>query len=193
MTWTLEESLLAAEEVAQAFDALGVRYAVGGSVASSLHGVPRATMDVDFVAAMKLEHVEGFVQRLADDYYVDLVSVRTAVTSRDSFNVIRNATVLKVDVFVVADEKLGAEELDRAQEVTTLTGQTFRVVSAEDIVVEKLRWWKLGGGVSERQWRDAVGVVRVQAELFDEGYARRRAAAIGVAELLEKVLVNAND
>lgn len=108
MTWTLEESLVAAEEVAQAFDALGVRYAVGGSVASSLHGVPRATME------------------------------------------------------------------------------TFRVVSAEDIVVEKLRWWKLGGGVSDRQWRDAVGVVRVQAQLFDEGYARRRAAAIGVAELLER-------
>lgn len=193
MTWTLEESLVAAQEIAEAFDALSVPYAVGGSVASSLHGVPRATMDVDFVAALRLEHVDAFVQRLEATYYVDAASIREAVISRDSFNVIRNETVLKVDVFVVANDALAREELARAREVTTVTGQTFRVVSAEDIVVEKLRWWKLGGGVSDRQWRDAAGVLKIQGARFDREYAKRRADAIGVGELLEQVLQDASD
>ena len=193
MTWTLEESLVAAHEVAAVFDALGVGYAVGGSVASSLHGVPRATMDVDFVAAMQLEHVDEFVRHLEPTYYVDAAAIREAIVSRDSFNVIRNETVLKVDVFVVADDALSRQELQRAAEVTTVTGQRFRVVSAEDIVVEKLRWWKLGGGVSDRQWRDAVGVLKIQGARFDREYATRRADAMGVVELLEKVLDDAAD
>ena len=185
-SWTLEESLVVAEEIGAIFAALNVRHAIGGSVASSLHGYPRATMAVDLVAALPSSRVDDFVRALGDRYYVDPISVREAVLREDSFNIIHNETILKVDVFVVCDVAFAREELDRANEVTTVTGQRLWVVSAEDIVVEKLRWWRRGGGISDPQWPDVTGVLEEQGEAFDFVYAERRAADLGVSDLLAR-------
>jgi hypothetical protein len=175
--------------VAAAFESLGVRYFVGGSVASSAHGLARASLDVDVVADLDPPHVSPLVRRLEDAYYVDEDRVRAAVEARRSFNVIHLETMFKVDVFVSKRRPYDQEALARAQvlEERTADVRTF-VASAEDTVLAKLEWFRAGGEVSERQWADVIGVLKTARHERDEVYMRRWAADLGVADLLERAL-----
>ncbi len=186
MEWSLAESLALSDRLGRIFDALRVPYAVGGSVASSLHGFPRSTMDVDLVAAIETRHVDPFVTALGEDFYASSEAIRDAVGRSDSFNVIELRTMLKADIFVVRER--AAEELARAIDVRTEDGHRFRVVSAEDIVAEKLRWYRLGGEISERQWSDVLGVIEVQGGALDRMALATRCADLGVSDLLERAL-----
>ena len=96
----LSEAEVVAQEVIQAFDLLGIEYFIGGSVASTVHGIPRLTMDVDLVADMREEHIAPFVARLEGDFYVDGDMIREAIHSRSSFNVIHLPTMVKADIFL---------------------------------------------------------------------------------------------
>jgi len=86
--------------VIDALEKLGVRYLIGGSLASAIYGVPRATMDADLVADLRVEHAEALARALADAFYVDAEMIRDAVRQQRSFNVIHLETAFKVDVFV---------------------------------------------------------------------------------------------
>jgi hypothetical protein len=174
--------------VVEVLDRLSVRYYVGGSAASSIHGVPRASVDVDVTAELSLPHVPAFVEALSTDYYLDEGRVRDAVTRRRSFNAIHLATMLKVDVFVSRDRPFDREVFARA---ATRTGGpqasgAYRFASAEDVVLLKLEWFRAGGEVSDRQWADVLGVVRAVADKLDRPYLERWAPTIGVADLLER-------
>jgi hypothetical protein len=174
--------------VVEVLDRLSVRYYVGGSAASSIHGVPRASVDVDVTAELSLPHVPAFVEALSTDYYLDEGRVRDAVTRRRSFNAIHLATMFKVDVFVSRDRPFDREVFARA---ATRTGGpqasgAYRFASAEDVVLLKLEWFRAGGEVSDRQWADVLGVVRAVADKLDRPYLERWAPTIGVADLLER-------
>jgi hypothetical protein len=166
---------------------LGVEYLVGGSLASSVHGRPRATQDVDLVARIAGAHVDAFVAALSDDFYVDADMIHDAIRRRASFNVVHLESMLKVDIFVFSGDDLAREEMKRRVSVP-LRSKPVWFASAEDIVIQKLDWYRKGEGISERQWRDAVGVVAVQGERFDADYARRWAKHLELDELLERVL-----
>ena len=179
--------------VTQAFDALGVRYFLGGSVASSAHGIARASLDADLVAALEPEHVDALVARLAPAFYIPEDRLRFAVATRSSCNLIHLATMFKIDVFVSKGRPFDREAADRARPQAIDEGEDaplFPVASPEDIVLAKLEWFRLGGETSERQWWDVVGVLRV-AEDADRAYLRRWAAALNLTELLERALVDA--
>lgn len=180
-------------EVAGVLEALAVPYLVGGSLASSFHGVPRSTLDADLVADLGVEHVGPFSAALEDRFYLDRERIAQAVDNRSSFNVIHLATMFKVDVFVAGDDPLTRGELGRRQRVVVGDGpdETLMIASAEDTVLQKLLWYRLGGGVSERQWRDAVGVLKVQRGRLDLAALTRWAAQAGVAELLDRALAEA--
>lgn len=172
-------------------DRLGVAWYVGGSVASTVHGHFRATNDIDVVAELRDEHAGEIRAALAADHYVDETAIRDAVRRRSSFNVIHFGTGLKIDVFVAREGEF--ESGVRARRVRAALGTgpdagTVWVVSAEDVVLTKLVWYRRGGGVSERQWRDVLGVVRVRGAELDVAYLRRWAAALGVADLVEDAL-----
>jgi hypothetical protein len=64
---------------------LGVSYVVAGSLASSLHGLSRATADVDIVAALRVEHAQPLAMALGEAFYVDVDMIRDAVTRRSEF------------------------------------------------------------------------------------------------------------
>ncbi len=176
--------------VTAVLDRLGIPYLAGGSLASSLHGIPRATQDVDLVADLGPEQVEPLVAALRGDFYVDDRMIRDAISRSSSFNVIHLATMLKVDVFVPGPEPHAVEEMRRRQRVLVNEGPTqeLSVASAEDVVLHKLHWFQLGERVSERQWRDVLGVLKVQGARLDLAYLRRWATCLGVAELLDEAL-----
>ncbi len=177
----------AALGVGAALDALAVPWLIGGSVASSLLGVPRATADVDLVADLRDRHVHPLFEALVGAYYLDEEVVRWAVATRRSFNAIHLESLTKVDVFCGGDDALSREEIDRR--ISLVVGErTIPVATAEDIVLQKLLWYVAGGRVSDRQWQDVLGVVRVNAGALDLAYLRRHAVAHGIDELLERAL-----
>jgi hypothetical protein len=187
--------LAALVPVIDLFERLGINYYLGGSVASSSHGVPRTTLDVDLVADIRDEQAAAIVSGLQDEYYVDDVAARRALAHRSSFNLIHLATMLKVDVFIPKQTAHQAEALRRAtphQLEEAAGARLFRLAAAEDVVLTKLEWFRKGGEVSERQWGDILGVIRVQAEALDRDYLSRWAPQLGVYDLLEKALDEAD-
>lgn len=175
--------------VTEALEALDVPYFVGGSLASALHGEPRATLDSDLVADLRPQHVRPLVHMLQDEFYIDEVAVCTAVQRRNSFNVLHLATMFKVDVFVMKQRAFAQMQFARARPmlVTSDPDRYVLVASAEDMILAKLEWYRLGGEVSERQWRDVMGIVKVQEDRLDWDYLQQQAGALGVADLLAKL------
>jgi hypothetical protein len=186
-----DESITVTLRVVAELQRLGIDYFVGGSVASSVHGRPRTTDDVDIVAAIPGPQVDALVAGLEKDFFVDAEMIRDAIRRRASFNVIHLATMLKVDLFVLGNEDFSVEEMNRRQEVP-LRGSSVWFSSPEDIVLEKLDWFRKGEGVSERQWRDVLGVLAVQGIRLDLSYLRQWADRRGLSDLLERALAEAN-
>jgi hypothetical protein len=190
----LAEQIAVTMMVADALDALGVPYAIGGSFASALHGVMRATMDADLVADLRLEHTDLLAQALGSAFYADVEMMRDAVRRHSSFNLIHLETTFKVDVFVAKPRTFDRSQLDRRQ-LYLLSEDPERyayVISAEDIILSKLEWYRIGGEVSDRQWRDVLGVLKVQGDRLDRDYLRRMATELKVADLLERAFGEAD-
>ncbi len=183
------EAVLVTNRVASALRALDVRHVIGGSLASSAYGYPRSTRDVDILAELRPEHVEPFVTALGEEFYVDLETVRDAVESGTSFNVIHQATMFKADIFVARTGPWTEQEMARARtEWLDLPDRRvlIRISSPEDTMLHKLLWYQLGGEVSDRQWSDVLGILRIQGDALDQAYLDRWATALGVAELLNR-------
>lgn len=177
--------------VVEVFEQLDVAHQLGGSVASSAYGKARATMDVDLVARLDESHVRPVTEALHEAYYIDEGAMREAILRRSSFNLIHQATMMKVDVFVPKGRPYDAEAMrrrrrDRLDEAPG--AREFCLATPEDVVLSKLEWYDLGGRVSERQWDDVLGVLRVQGDAIDEAYLRRWAPELRVADLLERAL-----
>ncbi len=175
--------------VAQILEQIGVPHFIAGSVASSVHGLPRATQDVDFVAALELKHVPLLLAKLEGKFYVDEAAVREAVEKEDSFNIVRWDTMDKVDIFVRRFEGFARSEFERRQKVTIkVQGQnvTIHLASPEDTLLHKLLWFRQSGEVSELHWADIVGILQVQGNRLDRNYLLKRANELGILNLLRK-------
>lgn len=179
--------------VVRAFEALRIPYFLAGSMASSIHGIYRATADADFVAAVRPEHAEPLARLLQPAFYASVEAMRVAAVSGRSFNVIHLDTMLKVDIFVARAEPFQMMQMRRR--VLQATGPdgrtTFYVASAEDTVLAKLQWYRDSGGVSDRQWNDVLGVIKVQGPALDRAYLAEWARELGLPDLLRRAMEDA--
>jgi len=190
MTPTDPEALQVTFLVLEVLERYGVRYQLGGSYASSIHGVPRQTHDVDLVVDLGQGREKDLASALEGAFYVDERSIARAVAERSSFNLVHLATGVKVDLFVKGLGAFDESEFSRSV-VVRLSGEPPRdvyVKSAEDTVLRKLLWFRLGGEASDRQWEDVRGIVGVQAERLDLGYLTRWADRLGIRDLLDRVM-----
>lgn len=185
----LAEPLLVVLKVVKAFDELGIDYLVGGSLASSVFGVPRATQDVDLIADLDASHSSRLEEILRDEFYVDADMILSAIRTQGSFNVIHLATMFKADVFLMRQDEWSQQEARRAR-IEELIGPdgpvSIRFASPEDTLLHKLFWYRLGDEVSDRQWSDVLGILKVQAEDLDEEYLARWSRYLKVEDLLDR-------
>ncbi len=194
-----EEKLLISEEILSAlipvvdvFEELGIAYRIGGSVASSVHGIPRATADTDLVANFKAEHVAPFVARLEDmarqgfeyDYYISEAAIREAVARYSSFNLIHQETGHKLDIFILKPDQYNQVEFSRGKlaPLSKTNPHLFWLTTPEDILLHKLDWYRASDN-SQKQWLDILGVLKVQENL-DFAYLEEWAKNLKLVELL---------
>ncbi len=180
--------------IVEVFERLSIPYSVAGSVASSAHGVARATLDVDLVADLRPEHVDPLVAAISTEYYVDRDAALDAIERASMFNVVHLATMLKVDIYVLTSRSFDQESFRRRGQALLDDREGARPYSLdtpEDTILHKLEWYRAGGEVSERQWNDVIGVMKVQLDALDLHYLARWAREIGVADLLERALATA--
>ncbi len=169
---------------------LGIPYLIGGSLASTLYGMIRATQDSDIVAEMKQTHILSFVSALQNEFFIDDEMIADAVQHHSSFNIIHRDTMFKVDIFIPKERPFQQSQIHRAQRQTfTLEKEvSANFASPEDTVLSKLEWYRLGGEVSDRQWRDILGVMKTREGDLDIDYLRKWARELSVNDLLERAL-----
>ena len=93
---------------------------------------------------------------------------------------------IKIDIFILKPTSYDQEAFQRRRKDTLdeEQGLEFYLASPEDIILSKLEWYRMGGGVSERQWNDVLGVLKVQQGNLDITYLQRWAKELGLADLL---------
>jgi hypothetical protein len=175
------------------FEKLGVPYLIGGSLASTLYGMVRTTQDSDIIAEMRPEHIQPFVSALEADFYVDREMIAESIQRNSSFNIIHHDTMFKVDVFIPRPRPFLKSQLARARRQTFTLGKevSAKFASPEDTVLSKLEWYRMGDEVSDRQWRDILGVLKTKAGDIDLDYLHQWARELKVSDLLERALTQA--
>jgi len=187
------ELFAAIRRVVGAFDHLRIDYFIGGSVASSVLGEPRQTLDADLIAAVLGRHAGPLVELLQDAFYIDSAMILSAIEHQSQFNLIQLETMVKVDVYVSWRSDFAKSQFKRRLHRNIDENQALEVflASPEDTVLSKLDWFRIGQGISDRQWRDVLGVLKIQANALDRAYLREWAGKLGLSELLRRAIDDA--
>jgi aminoglycoside-2''-adenylyltransferase len=179
--------------VVAALEKLNINYVIGGSYASSTHGEARSTNDIDILAAITVKQARALAAALQNRFYADEQAIERAVRAKQHFNVIDTETMFKVDIFPEKGTEFDRQQLERRQIAVVDPDRAFSayVATPEDTVLSKLRWYRLGREVSDQQWRDILGVLKLQREKLDLEYLRLWAAHLSVSDLLIDALAEA--
>lgn len=174
-------------------ESIGIDYVIGGSIASSLYGKVRFTQDLDLTVEPFEDKANEFFRLVRPDFYISWDAMQQALRQRSSFNVVHLESAFKIDVFIQKDTEFERQLLTRRKfmKLSERSKKAFSVVSAEDIVLLKLRWYQQGDRSSEKQWEDILSVLEVQTDKLDFEYLKKWSAILGVSELLEKAVSEA--
>jgi len=168
-------------------DHLSISYYIGGSIASSVFGLPRSTMDIDIIADIQPSHIPRLKKQLENEFYIDEHMIQEAINQLSSFNLIHLETAIKIDIFIPKKDKYYDCAKNRKQKDTLIENDkdsVFYFSSPEDIILNKLIWYEMGNRISERQWLDVIGVIKVQENSLDKKYLKTWAKKFNVFELL---------
>jgi len=192
--WTIQEHdlLVAMIPVIEAFECLGIRYYLSGSIACSVYGLPRGAQDIDFLADIQLEHVCPLIDHLQAAYTINAQALRDAIAQRSVFSLLHLSSLVKVDVMLPRGTAFDSLVSQRAQQLSLIEGyQPIWIASPEDVVLLRLEWYRDGEATADDQWNDILGVLKVQAPTLDLTYLRLVAQTLNVSGLLEQALIDA--
>ncbi len=179
--------LLVLKPFIKVLDKLSISYYIGGSLASSIYGLPRSTMDIDIVAELQSSYISQLKQNLESEFYIDEDMIKEAINRFSSFNLIHLKTAMKIDVFIHKRGSYQDSALKRKQKDTLVENDKsseFYFSSPEDIILNKLIWYEKGNRVSERQKLDVLGVIKVQGNSLDKDYLINWAKKLDIYNLL---------
>jgi hypothetical protein len=173
--------------VTDVFDQLAIRYFVTGSNASILYGEPRLTNDIDIVADIAVRDVDEVIAQFpSGDFYISRPAFVDAIVRQSMFNIIHIPTSYKVDVVIAPPSAFLQSQFARSKRVAIREGQTVYVCSPEDVILNKLRFYKMGQ--SDKHLRDIAGVLRITGEAVDRAYVGEWAERLGLSEIWNAVI-----
>ncbi len=184
--------LITLASLAEIFEQLKISYYIGGSIASSTHGMRQAARDIDIVADIKPEHTSSLIALLQTEYYSDEKAIYEAVQKHTCFSIIHLNTLFKVDVIIPMRDDFNKQEFKRAHYCSVeKDNHTFCLSSPEDIILFKLKQYKLNGESADDQWNDILGVLKVQASSLDLAYLEKWATTFNIKDLLKSASIDA--
>jgi hypothetical protein len=176
-------------QIATILDELNIEYALGGSLASSLVGEPRSTIDVDMATKLDSSTIELFLNKIPDEFYIPDESVKSAIKLKSSFNLIDTKNSLKIDIFIVDNSKLDVSQIERRILIDIPEiKKSIWVTSPEDQILRKLDWYRLSGGSLEKQIRDVIGILNINKDHLDFDFLHAQANNLGMSDLLDEVI-----
>jgi hypothetical protein len=179
--------------VTSALEALEIPYFIGGSLASAVHGTIRSTMDADLVVDLRIDHLQELTARLEGAFFIDPPAMVNALQRNSSFNLIHKDTMFRIDIFPLGGHPFEQNQMVRRvqQSLGEHPYERAYFTTAEDIILAKLNWFRMGGEISEQQWRDVLGVIRVQGDILDQDYIQLWGERLGLLDLFERALSDA--
>jgi hypothetical protein len=185
----IEDPIYLARKVAVLLESLNIPYYIGGSVASSLQGEVRFTEDLDLVVSIQPNQTQSILNAFSKDFYISEIAVDDAMRGRtSSFNIIDLETTEKADIFVMRNDAFAYSKMERRQlyiPVNRPASEAIYLCSPEDTVLQKLVWYRMTKNESQRQWRDVLGVLKIQGDRLDFGYLQKWAEELSLSDLLE--------
>ena len=187
---TNPQELIILEGFTNILERLGIDYAIGDSMASSVYGKVRFTQDADITVEPFMSRAEKLFELLKPQYYISKEAMYQALRQHSSFNIIHLESAFKIDVFIRKDTSFEKQLMSRrrALKLSDSLEKSFSVISPEDIILLKLQWYRDSGLGSERQWDDVIGVFKIQSDKLDFEYLKKWAGILEVNELLEKAI-----
>jgi hypothetical protein len=190
MTGAIEEALI----VAEILESLEIPYLIGGSVASGIWGEMRYTQDIDIVANLQESQIQHLLNAFSPRFYISEMAIREAILWGHSFNLIDNETAWKIDVFILTQDPFKQSKFQRRQQVSVdETGRTLNFSSPEDTILQKLLWYRMTQKGSDRQWRDILGILKLQKTLLDRAYLQQWADILQLVNELEQAFTESGD
>lgn len=174
-------------------ESLGITYVIGGSVASSIYGKVRFTQDIDMTVEPFESKADEFFRLVRSDFYISSDAMQQALSMKSSFNVVHLESAFKIDVFIQNDTEFEKQLLPRRKfmKLSDRFEKAFSIVSAEDIILLKLMWYRQTDCRSEKQWEDILSVLEVQKDELDLGYLKKWAGVLRIDQLLANAISEA--
>jgi hypothetical protein len=181
-------SLQALACLAEAFNRLQIKYFVGGSLATSLHGVMRSTQDIDLIIEVAPYDVDRLSVELGANFEIDIESFREAAKTHRSCNIFFLPEFTRIDIYVPENSSFNFSRMNRRQSVRIPGVATdIFVASPEDAVLKKLEWFRKGEEISRRHWDDVLSLAKLHANALDRPYLEEWAAMLGVSNLIQRL------
>ena len=186
MTW-IQDSIALAVELHNIFAQLNISYYITGGVAASTYGEPRTTRDLDIVIAVSRLNLDRLVQSLeiAGFYVPGVEDVSSG--KMQMLGITHQETISRADLMLAGESNFERVKFNRRQQIAIEGRGTLYFASPEDIILNKLRWGALSQ--SEKQWRDVLGILKVQGKNLDFGYLRQQAESIGFSADLDRAII----
>lgn len=178
--------------LAKLCEELDIPYALSGSLASSLYGLQRATLHIDFVADLRRKHLPSFCARLSGLYLLHQEELETAIRQKTCFTLVHLESLLKVTVTLPGMLATGRQVFHQAREIALVEGDpSVSVLSPEQLILLLLEAFKRSNERADDLWYDLLGIMKVQGTDLDLPFLIQQAAFLGVAELFTRALVDA--
>lgn len=164
---------------------LKIPYMIGGSVASFVYGEARLTLDMDVVVDINERQAKQLAASFGPEYYVNLDSILAAIKTSGHFNIIQSEKGIKVDFYILGEDALSREGFSRRHKQAFDEKRKANFASAEDIVLKKLEWFKMGE--SQKQIDDVKGILKISGAKLNFSYIDKWAPEIGVQDIWRKL------
>lgn len=186
----IQDSITLAQELHQLLESVNIPYYVGRGVASTIHGEPRSTRDLDLVIEIQQDQIDILVKTLeAAAFYCPQGAVEDLKSGRNQvLNITHTETIANADIYVMDRSSFAVSQMLRRR-LIDIDGIPIWIASPEDTILQKLLWGSKSN--SQKQWRDVLGILKLQSTNLDYDYLMEWARRLELVDFLTQAMTEA--